>query len=145
MTKTRAFEILLVENDPIDARLTVEALKESNSQINLRIAKDGVEALAYLRRQGQFTTAPKPDLVLLDLNLPKKSGFEVLAELKNDPVLKRIPVLILTTSEAREDIISTYDLHANCFITKPIDLEHFIKMLKSVRDFWFNIAKLPPA
>ncbi|MFQ5814086.1 MAG: response regulator [Anaerolineae bacterium] len=137
-------EILLVEDNPGDARLTVEALKEGKMQNNLHTVGDGVEALAFLRREGKYADAPHPDLILLDLNLPKKDGREVLAEIKGDPHLKRIPVVVLTTSKSEQDILKTYDLHANCYITKPVDLEQFISVAKSIEDFWLTVVKLPP-
>ncbi|MBN1572769.1 MAG: response regulator [Deltaproteobacteria bacterium] len=136
-------EILLVEDNPADVRITVEALKESKIKNNLNIVNDGVEALDFLRKVGKHAESPKPDLILLDLNLPKKDGREVLKEIKEDPKLKRIPVVILTISKADEDIIRTYDLHANCYITKPVDMEQFVKVVKSIEDFWFTIVVLP--
>lgn len=140
----RPIEILLVEDNPGDVRLTVEALKEGKVRNNLAVAKDGVEALAYLRRQGSHASASRPDLILLDLNLPRKDGREVLAEIKEDAVLRRIPVVVLTTSKAEEDILRTYDLHANCYITKPVDLEQFISVVRSIDDFWLSVVRLPP-
>ena len=137
-------EILLVEDNPADVRLTREALNSDRLWNNLSVTKDGVEAMAYLRRQGRFAAAPRPDLILLDLNLPKKDGREVLAEIKADPNLMRIPVVVLTTSDAEEDIVKTYGLHANCYITKPVDLRQFMKVVKSIEDFWLAIVKLPP-
>ncbi len=142
--KFRPVEILLVEDNPGDIRLTKEAMKEANINNNLNVVEDGVEALAYLRKKGEFKNAIRPDLILLDLNLPKKNGREVLAEIKQDKNLKQIPVVILTVSKAEEDIIKTYELHANCFITKPVDMDQFIKVVKSIEDFWFTIVKLPP-
>jgi CheY-like chemotaxis protein len=140
----RPIEILLVEDNPGDVRLTIEALKEGKVRNNLAVAKDGVEALAFLRRQGSYTDASRPDLILLDLNLPRKDGREVLAEIKEDPSLRRIPVVVLTTSKAEEDIVRTYDLHANCYITKPVDLEQFISVVRSIDDFWLSVVRLPP-
>lgn len=137
-------EILLVEDNPGDVRLTIEALKEGKIRNNLHVADDGVEALAFLRREGRYANAVPPDLILLDLNLPRKDGREVLEEIKADEVLRRIPVVILTTSQAEEDILRTYDLHANCYITKPVDLEQFIKVVRAVQDFWLTVVKLPP-
>jgi CheY-like chemotaxis protein len=137
-------EILLVEDNPGDARLMVEALREGKVLNHLSIARDGVEALAFLRREGQHARAPRPDLIMLDLNLPKKDGREVLAEIKADAMLKSIPVVILTTSQAEQDIVKSYNLHANCYINKPVDLEEFLTVLKSVEDFWLTIVKLPP-
>jgi len=135
--------ILLVEDNPGDVRLTVEALKEGKVLNQLHIAKDGMEAMDFLHREGDYSDVPHPDLILLDLNLPKKDGHEVLAEIKEDPKLKRIPVVVLTGSKAGEDILRTYNLHANCYITKPVDLEQFITVIKSINDFWLTIVKLP--
>jgi two-component system, chemotaxis family, response regulator Rcp1 len=140
----RPVEILLVEDNPGDVRLTIEALKEGKVRNNLSVVKDGVEALAFLRREGSYAEAARPDLILLDLNLPKKDGREVLAEIKEDGVLRRIPVVVLTTSKAEEDILRTYDLHANCYITKPVDLEQFISVVRSIDDFWLSVVRLPP-
>ncbi len=140
----RPIEILLVEDNPGDVRLTKEALKEGKVMNILNTVEDGEEALAYLRRQGAYAQATRPDLVLLDLNLPRKSGREVLAEIKEDPDLKRIPVVILTVSEAEQDIIKSYNLHANCYITKPVNLEQFIDVVKSIEDFWLTVVLLPP-
>jgi CheY-like chemotaxis protein len=137
-------EILLVEDNPGDVRLTQEALKEDKILNKLHVAKDGVEAMAFLRQEGKYANAIRPDLILLDLNLPKKDGREVLAEIKSDSYLKRIPVVILTVSKLEEDIIKTYDLHANCYITKPIDLNRFIEVVRAIEDFWLAIVKLPP-
>lgn len=139
----RPIQILLVEDNPGDARLIVEALKEGKISNELAIVEDGVEALAYLRKQGQYSSAPRPDLILLDLNLPRKDGREVLAELKQIPQLKCIPVVVLTTSQAEDDVLKTYDLHANCYIVKPLDLGQFMKIVQAIEDFWFNIVKLP--
>jgi chemotaxis family two-component system response regulator Rcp1 len=140
----KPIEILLVEDNPGDVRLTVEALKDAKVHNNLHVAEDGVEAMAFLRREGKYAGVPRPDLILLDLNLPKKDGREVLAEIKEDPDLRRIPVVILTVSRAEEDILRSYDLHANCYITKPVNLDQFLKVVKSIEDFWFTIVKLPP-
>jgi chemotaxis family two-component system response regulator Rcp1 len=137
-------EILLVEDNPGDVRLTIEALRENRVQINLYVARDGEEAMAFLNRTEPFEDAVRPDLILLDLNLPKKDGREVLEEIKCDPILRRIPVVVLTTSSAETDILKTYDLHANCFITKPVDLDQFLRVIKSIEDFWLAIVKLPP-
>jgi len=137
-------EILLVEDDPAHARLTIEAFKEGKILNRLSIVEDGEDALAYLRQEGRYTTAARPDLVLLDLNLPKKDGRELLAELKADQKLRRIPVVILTVSKSEEDVLKAYELHANCYITKPIGLEEFMNVVKSVEDFWLSIVKLPP-
>jgi CheY-like chemotaxis protein len=136
-------EILLVEDNPGDVRLTIEALREGKVRNNLNVARDGVEALAFLRREAVYADAPRPDLILLDLNLPRKSGFDVLAEIKVDPDLKRIPVVVLTTSEFDQDVCRSYDLHANCYICKPVDLERFVTVVKSIEDFWFTVVKLP--
>ena len=136
-------EILLVEDNPADVRLTQEAFKESRVATRLHVVQDGVEAVAYLRRQGHYGTAVRPDLVLLDLNLPKKDGRGVLADIKADESLRRIPVVILTTSESEQDIFRTYDLHANCFITKPVDFAEFMRVIRSIEDFWLTIVKLP--
>lgn len=135
--------ILLVEDNPGDVRLTVEALREGKVHNHLSVARDGVEALAFLRQQGEFADAPRPDVILLDLNLPKKDGREVLAEIKADERLRRIPVVVLTTSKAEEDILRSYALHANCYVTKPVDLEQFITVVRSIEDFWFSIVRLP--
>lgn len=140
----KPIEILMVEDNPGDVRLTVEALKEGKVRNKLHVVEDGVEAMAFLRGEGEYADAPRPDLILLDLNLPKKDGREVLAEIKGDPNLRRIPVVVLTVSEANEDILKTYDLHANCYVTKPVDLDQFIVVVKSVEDFWLTIVKLPP-
>jgi chemotaxis family two-component system response regulator Rcp1 len=140
----RNVEVLFVEDNPGDVRLTREALKEGKLRANLHVVGDGVEAMAFLRREGKYAAAPRPDLVLLDLNLPKKDGHEVLAEIKGDDSLKRIPVVILTTSRAEEDILKTYNLHANCYITKPVDLDQFMKVVQSIEDFWLTLVRLPP-
>ena len=137
-------EILLVEDNPGDVRLTQEALKEGKVRNRLSVAGNGEQALAFLRRQGQFASAPRPDVILLDLNLPRRDGREVLAEIKADPDLMRIPVVILTTSQAEQDILETYNLHANCYIAKPVDLDRFIEVVKAIEDFWLTIVKLPP-
>ena len=139
----RAIEILLVEDNPGDVRLTIEALRDGKVHNQINIARDGVEALAFLRREGEYADAPRPDVILLDLNLPRKNGREVLAEIKADPKLKRIPVVILTSSKADEDIISSYDLHANCFVSKPVDLDQFMSIVQAIETFWFAVVKLP--
>jgi CheY-like chemotaxis protein len=136
-------EILLVEDNPGDVRLTQEALKEDKILNNLHIAKDGIEAISFLRREGIYADAVRPDLILLDLNLPKKDGREVLMDIKNDEELRRIPVVVLTTSRTKEDIVRTYDCHANCYITKPVDFEQFINVIKSIENFWLSVVKLP--
>ena len=143
-TKGKPIEILLVEDNPGDVRLTREALKEGKMRNVMSVASDGAKAMEFLRRQGEFQDAPQPDLILLDLNLPGKDGREVLAEIKEDPDLKRIPVVILTTSMDEQDILKSYDNYANCYITKPLDLDRFIEVVKSVEDFWLEIVKLPP-
>jgi two-component system, chemotaxis family, response regulator Rcp1 len=136
--------ILLVEDNPGDVRLTKEALKDAKVLNEVFVASDGVEAMQFLHKEGKFPDVPLPDLILLDLNLPRKDGREVLAEIKKDPALKRIPVVILTTSKTDEDIIKTYDLHANAYVTKPVDLNRFIEIMHSLEEFWFTIVKLPP-
>ncbi len=140
----KPIEILLVEDNPGDARLAKEALKDSKLRNNLRVVNDGVEAMDFLYQRGKFVDSLRPDLILLDLNLPRKDGREVLAEIKTSDGLKRIPVVIVTISRAEEDILRTYDLHANCYISKPLDLDQFIKVVKSIEDFWLTIVKLPP-
>ncbi len=137
-------EILLVEDNPGDVRLTREALKEAKVYNNMSVVGDGVEAMAFLHKEGKYADEARPDLILLDLNLPKKDGREVLAEIKESPDLKLIPVVILTTSVDEQDIFRTYDLHANCYINKPVDLEQFIEVAKAIENFWFSIVKLPP-
>jgi chemotaxis family two-component system response regulator Rcp1 len=137
--KTSPIEILLVEDNPADVRLTQEALREGKVKNHLRVARDGEEALTYLR-----TATTRPDLILLDLNLPRRDGREVLREIKNDDKLKTIPVVVLTTSAAEADILKTYELHANCYITKPVDLDQFITVVKSIDEFWLAIVRLPP-
>ena len=141
---SRPIEVLLVEDNPGDVRLTREALKEGKVRNNLHVASDGVEALAFLRKEGPYAAAVRPDLILLDLNLPRKDGREVLEEIKADPHLRYIPVVILTSSAAEQDILRAYDLHANCYVSKPVDLDQFITVVKSIEDFWFTIVKLPP-
>ena len=136
-------QVLLVEDNPGDVRLTKEALKEGKLLNQLTVVGDGVEALAFLRKEGVYADALQPELILLDLNLPKKDGREVLAEIKADPNLRRIPVVVLTTSSSEEDILKIYDLHANCYITKPVDLEQFMGVVKSIEDFWVSVVKLP--
>jgi CheY-like chemotaxis protein len=139
----KPIEVLLVEDNPGDVRLTVEALKESKMRHNnVSVVGNGVEALAFLRREGKYADAPRPDIILLDLNLPKKGGYEVLAEIKADENLKRIPVVVLTASEAEQDITRAYDLHADCYITKAFDLDQFVMVVKAIEDFWVTIS--PP-
>jgi two-component system, chemotaxis family, response regulator Rcp1 len=140
----RALEILLVEDNPGDVRLAQEALHDAKMSNNLNVVADGVEALAYLRREGQHAKAPRPDLVLLDLNLPKKDGREVLQEVKEDPDLRTIPVVVLTTSDAEADVIRSYELHANAYVRKPVDFDAFIEVVRTIEDFWFMVVKLPP-
>jgi two-component system, chemotaxis family, response regulator Rcp1 len=142
-TNVRPVQILLVEDNPGDVRLTIEALKEAKVLNKLTVVKDGIEALSLLRGQGQYAGDTRPDLILLDLNLPKKDGREVLAEIKADDILKRIPVVILTTSLDEQDVLKSYNLHANCYITKPVELDQFIRVVKSIEDFWLGIVVLP--
>ncbi len=139
----RPVRILLVEDNLGDVRLTQEAFRENKVRNCLSVVSDGVEAMAFLRREGAHDGARRPDIVLLDLNLPRKDGRQVLEEIKSDPDLKSIPVVILTTSKAEEDIVRTYDLHANCYISKPVDLEQFMKVVKSIEDFWLTVVRLP--
>jgi CheY-like chemotaxis protein len=138
-------EILLVEDSLGDIRLTLEVLKDSKIANRVSVVRDGVEAMMFLRHEGVYNHEPRPDLVLLDLNLPRKDGRETLAEIKADETLRRIPVVVLTTSDAEADILKAYDLHANCYITKPVDLDQFIQVVRSIEDFWLTIVKLPPA
>lgn len=140
---TRPIEVLLVEDNPGDVRLTQEALKEGRIMNHLNVVQDGVEAMDFLTRRGKYENSPRPDLILLDLNLPKKDGGEVLQEIKNDPELRRIPVMVLTTSSAEKDMQKAYDLHANCYITKPVDLNQFLEVVRSIEHFWFHIVTLP--
>jgi CheY-like chemotaxis protein len=139
----RAVEVLLIEDNPGDVRLTREALKEAKVHNNLSVVNDGLDAMSFLRREGRFAQAPRPDLVLLDLNMPRKDGREVLAEVKADPDLRRIPVVVLTTSKAEEDILRSYDLHANSYVTKPVDFEQFMKVVRSIEEFWLSVVKFP--
>lgn len=142
-TTAKPIEVLLVEDNIGDVRLTQEALKEGRLMVNLTVARDGLEAMEMLQRVNGHTNAPRPDLVLLDLNLPRKDGREVLQEIKADAELKTIPVVVLTTSDADNDILSTYGSHANCYITKPVDMERFVEIVKMLEEFWFTIVKLP--
>ena len=142
-TDAAPIEVLLVEDSPGDVRLTQEAFKDAKVLINLHVASDGTEAMAFLRREGEHINVPRPDLILLDLNLPKKDGREVLEEIKESPTLKSIPVVILTTSASEVDILQSYRLHANCYITKPVDLDGFLKVVKSIDNFWLSVVKLP--
>ncbi|MCF6154585.1 MAG: response regulator [Candidatus Brocadia sp.] len=139
----KPIEILLVEDSPGDVRLTQEALKEAKMRNNLHIVGDGVEAMSFLRKKDKYANAPRPDLILLDLNLPKKDGREVLAEIKSEEDLKSIPVVVLTISKSEEDILRSYNLHANCYVTKPIDFDQFTTVVKAIENFWFTIVKLP--
>jgi two-component system, chemotaxis family, response regulator Rcp1 len=141
----RPVKILLVEDNPGDVRLTREALKEGKVHNEMYVVQDGQAAISFLNRQGEYADAPRPDVILLDLNLPKMDGREVLAVIKNDPSLKRIPVIVLTTSEDERDILKSYDLHANAFVTKPVDLDRFIEIVGKIEGFWLTIVKLPPS
>lgn len=143
LAAARPIEILLVEDNPGDARLTQEALREGKLRNQIHHVRDGVEALAFLRRKGEFRAAPTPDIIFLDLNMPRKDGREVLAEIKADPSLRPIPVVVLTTSEAETDIVKSYELHANCYITKPVDLGKFTAVVHTIEDFWLSIVRLP--
>ena len=140
---SRAIEILLVEDNEGDARLTLEVFKEGKVTNNLSVVRDGVEAMAFLRREGRYASAVQPDLILLDLNLPRKDGREVLAEIKDDEHLKKIPVVVLTTSGAQDDIAKAYLHHANCYITKPVNLDQFMRVVHSIESFWLSLVKLP--
>jgi CheY-like chemotaxis protein len=139
----KPIEILLVEDNPGDVRLTKEALRDGKVQNNLHVVQDGVDAMAFLHREGPYAEKPRPDVILLDLNLPRKNGREVLAEVKSDPELMRIPVVVLTTSKDEQDVLKAYEYHANCYITKPVDLEQFLAVVRSIEDFWFTIVRLP--
>lgn len=143
LTIEKTVEILLVEDNEADIRLTREVFAEGRMLNHLSVTRDGEEAMAFLRRERPYQDAPRPDLILLDLNLPRKDGREVLAEIKNDPSLRRIPVVILTTSRAEADIIQTYELHANCYIVKPVDLGQFISVIRSIEDFWLTVVRVP--
>jgi CheY-like chemotaxis protein len=143
-TSGQPLEVLLVEDSPGDVRLTKEALKDAKVHINLRVVRDGIDAMAFLMREGEYATALRPDLILLDLNLPKKDGREVLREIKENAELKSIPVVILTTSASEADILRSYLLHANCYITKPVNLDGFLTVVKSIDSFWLSVVKLPP-
>jgi two-component system, chemotaxis family, response regulator Rcp1 len=143
-TSAQPLEVLLVEDSPGDVRLTQEALKDAKVHINLRVVRDGIDAMAFLMREGEYATTSRPDLILLDLNLPRKDGREVLKEIKENPELKSIPVVILTTSASEADILRSYMLHANCYITKPVNLDGFLTVVKSIDSFWLSIVKLPP-
>jgi two-component system, chemotaxis family, response regulator Rcp1 len=141
----KRIDILLVEDNPADVLLTREALSEARLPSRTHVAEDGVEALDYLRKQGKFAGAPRPDLILLDLNLPRKNGHELLAQIKADDALKAIPVVVLTTSRAPEDIARSYNLHANCYVTKPMQFDTFVAAVRSIQQFWFGVVTLPPA
>ncbi|WP_276271720.1 response regulator [Haloarcula litorea] len=143
-TESRPVEILLAEDNPGDVKLTRKALERGNVLNNLHVVTDGVEAMKYLRQEGEYAGEPRPDLLLLDLNMPKKGGKEVLRDVKSDPELKRIPVVVLTSSEAEEDIVESYDLHANAYLTKPVDFDGFIEIVSHVEDFWLTVVKRPP-
>lgn len=142
--RTDPINILLVEDNPGDVRLTQEAFKDGHISNVLYVANDGIEAMAFLRKEGKYQSVPRPDLILLDLNMPRKDGREVLEEVKFDPFLSNIPIIILTTSDAEVDIVKSYELHANCYITKPVDFEKFINVVKQIEEFWFSIVRLPP-
>jgi two-component system, chemotaxis family, response regulator Rcp1 len=144
MYDAKPIEILLVEDSPSDATLTIEALEAGKVANKLKLVEDGVEAMAYLKREGKYAKAVRPDLIMLDLNLPRKDGREVLAELKNDPELKTIPIIVLTTSRSDKDILQSYQLNANCYITKPVDFQQFIDVVKTIEKFWLTIVTLPP-
>ena len=141
--KSGMVEILMVEDNPADIRLTKEAFKDAKVLNNMHIVVDGEEAMAFLRREGNYPDAPRPDLILLDLNLPKKDGREVLAEIKKDPELKRIPIVVLTTSDDEKDVFKAYDLHVNAYVKKPVDLHQFMKVVEAVEDFWLTVVRLP--
>jgi two-component system, chemotaxis family, response regulator Rcp1 len=142
-TGVAVFDILLVEDSPGDVRLTREALKEARVHINLHVVSDGIKAMAFLNREGEYSEVPRPDLIWLDLNLPRKDGRAVLEEIKENPVLMTIPIIILTTSASEEDVLRSYRLHANCYISKPVDFDGFLKVVKSIDSFWLSIVKLP--
>jgi len=140
----RPVEILLAEDNPGDVKLTEKALEQGKVLNNLHVVNDGVEAMAYLRQEGEYDSAPRPDLLLLDLNMPRKDGQEVLRDIKADENLRRIPVVVLTSSEAEEDIIDSYDLHANAYLTKPVDFDGFVDIVSSIEEFWLSVVKRPP-
>jgi len=144
MTPLVPIEILLVEDSPADVRLAQEAMKEAKVLNNLSVVDDGIKAMQFLRKEAPYAKAPRPELILLDLNLPRKDGREVLGEIKSDPELRRIPVVVLTTSHAEGDILRAYNLHCNCYITKPVDFQQFLLVVKSIEDFWLTVVRLPP-
>ncbi|AQL41382.1 two-component system response regulator [Halorientalis sp. IM1011] len=137
-------EVLLAEDNPGDVKLTQKAFEQGNVMNNLHVVNDGIEAMQYLRQENEYADSPRPDLILLDLNMPRKDGKEVLKDIKDDPELKRIPVVILTSSEAEEDIVSSYDLHANAYLTKPVDFDGFLEVVNTIEDFWLTVVKVPP-
>lgn len=139
-----SIEVLIIEDNPADVDLVIEAFKDGKLTINLVVAEDGAEAMAYLRKEGEYKSATIPDLVLLDLNMPIKNGFEVLDEMKQDPELKRIPIIIMTISKAEEDVLRSYNLHANAYIVKPVELNQFLNTIRSIENFWLSMVKLPP-
>jgi chemotaxis family two-component system response regulator Rcp1 len=143
MNNGKPIEILLVEDNAGEARLAMEAIREGKVKNHLTWVSDGMEAMALLRKEGPYTSASRPDLILLDLNMPRKDGRELLAEIKSDDRFRRIPVVVLTTSQSEDDILKAYHLNANCYISKPVDLDHFMKVIKSIEDFWLTIVKLP--
>jgi two-component system, chemotaxis family, response regulator Rcp1 len=143
MNPVSPIDILLIEDSPADVRLTREALKEAKVLNTLHVVEDGIAAMAFLRKEGQYADSPAPDLILLDLNLPRKDGREVLAEIKQDDSLKRIPVVVLTTSRAEEDVVRSYNLHANAYVTKPVDLAQFLSVVRSLEEFWLAVVTLP--
>ena len=145
LTPTSPIELLLVEDDPGDVLMTTEALEESKLLTSLHVVRDGEDAVAFLRQEGTHADAPRPDLILLDLNLPRLDGREVLAEIKADPDLRRIPVVVLTTSSAEEDVLRSYDLHANAYVTKPVDFDRFVEVFRQIDDFWISVVRLPGA
>ncbi len=144
MDDARPIRILYAEDNPGDARLTVEAFKEADVLNHIDVVPDGEEAMAYLRQEGKYAGVEAPDLMLLDLNMPKKNGLEVLREIKGDPAMRRVPVVILTVSKAERDIVRAYDLHANCYVSKPVDFERFLQVVKSIEGFWLTVVRLPP-
>ena len=144
MDKVKPIEILIAEDNPGEVRLTVKALEQSKLKNKLNVVPDGIEAMKYLRQEGNYCDVVQPDIVFLDLNMPRMDGRQVLAEMKEDQSLKHIPVVVLTTSDAEQDVVCSYQLHANCYITKPVDMEQFFKVVTSIEDFWFKIVKLPP-